>query len=228
MFTGIVETTALVRDVRRAAEGARLGLAGWPAARADDRGLALGESVCVSGVCLTVAALGASGDGFEADVSAETLAVTTLADVRAGDRVNVERSLRAGDRLGGHLVMGHVDGVGTVASATRVGEGRVVRFRAPAELARYLAPKGSIAVDGVSLTVNRLAPPDGFEVMLVPHTLGVTTLAALAPGRRVNLEVDVLARYVARQLEIAGVTPSVEGSRDEGILRAMREAGFGE
>jgi riboflavin synthase len=211
MFTGLVETTAEVARLDRRGREARLVLR---AALAD---LELGESVSTSGVCLTVAAV--TGDGFEADVSAETLAVTTLGALGAGGRVNVERSLRAGDRLGGHLVMGHVDGVGTVTRVEPIEAGRIVVFEAPPALARFFAPKGSVAVDGVSLTVNRLAGASGFEVMLVPHTLAVTTLGAMAAGARVNLEIDVLARYVARQLDYA----SGEGP---GLRDALERAGF--
>jgi riboflavin synthase len=154
-----------------------------------------GESICVQGVCLTVTALKARG--FTADVSAETLAVTTGLD-RLGP-VNLERALALGERLGGHLVAGHVDGVGEV---TRFEGGRL-EVRAPQALARYIAPKGSICLDGVSLTVNRVQG-SVFEVYVIPHTLAVTTLARLAGGARVNLEADLVARYVARLLESAG------------------------
>jgi riboflavin synthase len=153
--------------------------------------LAVGDSVCVQGVCLTVTALTARG--FTADVSAATLGVTTGLD-RPGP-VNLEKSLALGERLGGHLVAGHVDGVGEV---TRFESG-VLEVRAPAALARYVARKGSICIDGVSLTVNR-AEGSLFEVFLIPHTLEVTTLKRLLPGARVNLEVDLVARYVERLL----------------------------
>jgi riboflavin synthase len=162
--------------------------------------------------------------GFSADVSLETLRVTTLGALSAGAKVNIERSLRAHDRLGGHLVLGHVDGVGSVAEVSVIGDARSVVFEAPAALARYLAPKGSVAIDGVSLTINRLAGTSRFEVMLVPHTLAVTTLGDMAAGNSVNLEVDVLARYVARQLDYAGITPSDDAS----LAEALRRAGFSE
>ena len=183
MFTGIVQ--AVGRIVR-----ARPFEIDCPALdRAD---VAVGDSVCVQGVCLTVTALTPSG--FTADVSSATLGVTTGLD-RPGP-VNLEKSLALGERLGGHLVAGHVDGVGEV---TRF-EAGVLEVRAPAELARYIARKGSICIDGVSLTVNRVEA-SLFEVFLIPHTLEATTLKRLRPGAQVNLEVDLIARYVARLLE---------------------------
>ena len=209
MFTGIVETTARVRSLERVGSDARLVL---EVALED---LVLGESISVSGVCLTVVSFDAAS--FAADVSVETLRVTTLGKLTPGAHVNIERSLRASDRFGGHLVLGHVDGVGSVL--TREESGRVV-FEAPSALVRYLAPKGSVAIDGVSLTINRLVEPGGFDVMLVPHTLAVTTLSSLVVGASVNLEVDVLARYVARQLDYAGVVPSGDASLAEALRRA--------
>lgn len=151
----------------------------------------MGDSICVQGVCLT--ATGLSAHGFTADVSAETLGVTTGLD-RPGE-VNLEKALRLGDALGGHLLTGHVDGVGALVSR----EASVFVFQVPAELARFVARKGSIAVDGVSLTVNR-AEGDTFSVNLIPHTLEVTTLGRLRPGAKANLEVDLIARYVERML----------------------------
>ena len=153
--------------------------------------VAIGDSICVQGVCLTVTTI--TRGGFTADVSAETLRVTTGLD-RAG-AVNLEKSLTLNGKLGGHLVAGHVDGVGEVVKR----DAGVVTFRLPKPLARYIAAKGSICVDGVSLTVNRV-DRDSFEVNLIPHTLEVTTLSRLAPGVRVNLEVDLIARYVERMM----------------------------
>jgi riboflavin synthase len=167
----------------------------------EDGALALGESIAVSGCCLTVASIAAGG--FEADASSETLARTTIGSLAVGAPVNLERALRAGDRMGGHIVSGHVDGVGSLARRRPVGESVAMTFAAPAELARFVAEKGSIAVDGVSLTVNRVAAAggDSFEVMIIPHTLEKTNLGSLAEGAAVNLEVDLVARYVARLLE---------------------------
>lgn len=180
MFTGIVQAVGrIVRTRPLEIDAAGLELAG----------VAVGDSICVQGACLTVTAI--TDRGFTADVSEETLRVTHGLD-RPGP-VNLEKSLALGDKLGGHLVSGHVDGVGEVAARN----GGVVAFRAPKALGKYIATKGSITVDGVSLTVNR-AEGDIFEVNLIPHTLEVTTLGRLAPGVRVNLEVDLIARYLER------------------------------
>lgn len=157
-----------------------------------------GESIAVNGACLTVVAFDAGG--FEADASSETLAVTTLGRLPVGRPLNLERALRAGDRLGGHLVSGHVDGVGTVAAVAEDAHAQRWRFTAPPTLMRYIAQKGSITVDGTSLTVNAVEG-DAFEVALVPHTLAHTTFGATRPGDPVNLEVDQVARYVERLLQ---------------------------
>jgi riboflavin synthase len=162
----------------------------------DQADVAVGDSICVQGVCLTVTEL--TPGGFRADVSAETRRVTTGLE-RAGGRVNLEKSMALGERLDGHLVTGHVDGVGEVLTFA---DG-VLCVRAPREFARYIARKGSICVDGVSLTVNRVEG-EAFEVFLIPHTQKVTTLGALATGSRVNLEVDLIARYVDRLLSTSG------------------------
>jgi riboflavin synthase len=216
MFTGLVETTARVGELDRAGAQAKLALAELVLAHEP---LQLGESISVNGVCLTVTRV--KEHGFEADVSAETLAVTTLGSLRVGSEVNIERSLRVGDRLGGHIVLGHVDGVGDVSSVEQVGDACRTRLAAPSELARFIAAKGSIAIDGVSLTVNRV---EGvvFEVMLVPHTLAVTTLKNWRAGQKVNIEVDVLARYVARQAD----SPTSRPGGDEALMAKLREGGF--
>ena len=193
MFTGIVQEVGTLRRVeKRGAADSRIEV-GF-AAIARER-VNLGDSVCVDGVCLTVAALDAGS--FLADVSGETLRVTTLGDKQAGARVNLEPALRAGDSLGGHWVSGHVDGVAEVLATAPDARSLRVDFAAPKPLARYIARKGSVTLDGVSLTVNEV---DGsrFSVNLIPHTLEVTTLGALGPGARVNLEIDLLARYVER------------------------------
>ncbi len=190
MFTGIVEAVGRIKHVSSLERGLRLSIAPGALDLAD---MKTGDSVAVSGVCLTVIAL-APGT-LTVDVSSETLSCTAGLD-QPGD-VNLEKALRLGDRLGGHLVTGHVDGVGRVTRFERAGECYTLAVAAPAELARYIARKGSVTVDGVSLTVNAV---DGaqFEVNLIPHTLEVTTLKRLAPGAAVNLEIDLLARYVER------------------------------
>ena len=198
MFTGIVQGVGTVRAiVPRDGDVTIVFDAGD--VQLDD--VNLGGSIAVSGVCLT--ATSRDGATFAADVSRETLSLTTLGQWRAGTRVNVEKALLAGQALGGHYVTGHVDGVGEVVS--RHDDARSVRmaFRVPPELARYVARKGSICIDGVSLTVNGV-DGDRFDVNLVPHTLEVTTLGALESGSFVNLEVDIIARYVERMTAAAG------------------------
>jgi riboflavin synthase len=197
MFTGLVEELGTVERVEPRGEGRRFRIAAREVAR-DAR---TGDSLACSGCCLTV--LAADAAHFTVEAVPETLRRTTLGDWREGTRVNLERPLRLGDRLGGHLVQGHVDGVGVVRSSVMEGEGRRVTVEIPPELARFVALKGSLAVDGVSLTVAGLA--DGTcEIAYIPHTLAVTSAGAYAPGTRVNLEVDLLARYLARMLEASG------------------------
>jgi len=199
MFTGIVEGTGTVAGLAAAADGsgARLEVsAPWLAGR-----LEVGESVAVNGCCVTVAA--ATAAGFAADLVAETLRRTALGRLEPGARVNLERPLALGGRLGGHLVQGHVDGVAEVLERTPVGDGEEVRVALPPELERYVVEKGSVAVDGVSLTVAGVGP-GWFSVALVPHTLAATTLGGRRPGDLVQLEVDILAKYVERLLPPAG------------------------
>jgi riboflavin synthase len=194
MFTGIVQGVGTVRAIEPHGGDVTLVFDTAGVSLAD---IELGGSIAVSGVCLTATRFDASS--FAADVSRETLSLTTLGDWVVGGRVNLEKALRAGQALGGHYVTGHVDGVGELVS--RHDDARSVRmeFRVPPELARYVARKGSICIDGVSLTVNG-ASGDRFDVNLVPHTLEVTTLGGLQPGSRVNLEVDIIARYVERMM----------------------------
>jgi riboflavin synthase len=193
MFTGLVALTGTLAERHPRGPGARLVIR----ARFEDGPLALGESIAVSGACLSVDAVLA--DGFEVDASAETLARTTLGALEPGGRVHLERALRAADRLGGHLVTGHVDGVGALVERHPVGDSVAMTFSVPGELAPFVAEKGSITVDGVSLTVNAVRGA-AFEVTIIPHTLEKTRLGAIAPGDPVNLEVDLIARYVARLL----------------------------
>ena len=201
MFTGIVEElgTLVVRE--DGADSAVLRIR----ARKALEDVALGDSIAVNGVCLTVTAVEPGPDGsgvWSTDVMAETLRRSSLGATGSGDRVNLERAVTAQTRLGGHIVQGHVDGVGTVVSRTPGDDWEVVRIAVPAELARYVVEKGSITVDGVSLTVSALAdaPEPWFEVSLIPTTLRETTLGDRAPGDPVNLEVDVIAKYVERLL----------------------------
>ena len=193
MFTGIIEAIGRVAAVKPAGESAALTI---DAAGLDMSDVAIGDSIACNGVCLTVTSL--VPKGFTVDVSQETLRVT--AGFAAGSAINLEKSLRLSDRLGGHLVSGHVDGVGTVTAVKPVDGNREIMVRFPAELGRYVARKGSITVNGVSLTVN-VVSTDTFSVNLIPHTLAVTNLKDLKQGDRVNLEIDLVARYVERMLD---------------------------
>jgi riboflavin synthase len=193
MFTGIIRERARVAAVERGVETVRLRLEAPQTAGQT----AIGDSVSVNGVCLTAVAVENGTLAF--DAVPETLRRSALGGLAEGAEVNVEPALRVGDALGGHYVQGHVDGIGTVRSTTPAGDDAIVWFDAPNELLRYLVEKGSITVDGVSLTVAEL-DHRGFSVALVPHTLAETTLSSLAPGDAVNLEVDVLAKYVERLL----------------------------
>ena len=198
MFTGIIQALGTVAGRETVGGDLRLTVdAGALAMRVDASRLAVGESVAVSGVCLTVVSF--DGQRFTADVSRETLAVTTLEMLAIGGRVNLEAALRAGDPLGGHLMSGHVDGVAQVAALQPDARSLRVEVEVPAELARYLAPKGSVGLDGVSLTVNAVEG-NRFSVNLIPHTVAVTCFGQLQAGARLNLEVDQLARYVERGL----------------------------
>jgi riboflavin synthase len=191
VFTGLIREVGRVASVDGDGNGVRLAVEAPETAG----GTAVGDSVAINGVCLTAVEVGDSRIAF--DAVPETLAKSALASLLAGSRVNLEPALRAGEALGGHYVQGHVDGVARVRSVEREGDGKRVWFDAPPELMRYVVEKGSIALDGTSLTVADL-DDDGFAVALVPHTLTATTLGALAPGDAVNLEVDVLAKYVER------------------------------
>lgn len=194
MFSGLVESTGTVVAAREEPPGLRLTL--------DTGGIAsdapLGASICVSGCCLSVVAI--DGERLEFQLGPETLLRTTLGRLRPGDRVNLERSLRLSDRLGGHLVTGHVDAVGVLRERVDSGDWTACRFDLPRELLAQVAPKGSVAVDGVSLTVVDVDAA-GFGVALIPHTLAATTLGRLAAGDRVNIETDLVAKYTARWLE---------------------------
>jgi riboflavin synthase len=202
MFTGIVTDVGEVVAMSPLDSGTRLRIA----TAYDMDGVALGASIACSGACLTVVAKGGAGGRgwFDVDASVETLAKTTLGDWRPGTRINLERALRIGDELGGHIVTGHVDGVARLVSRAEVGGMARLAFEAPAELAKFIAQKGSVTLDGTSLTVNGV---DGarFDVMLIPHTLSVTTWGTSREGDRVNLEVDLMARYAARLAEAGGV-----------------------
>jgi riboflavin synthase len=199
MFTGIVTDVGEVLIVEERAEGLRQLVIGCAY---DSASIDIGASIACAGVCLTAVATARSGnrDTFTVDAAAETLALTTVGRWRKGTRINLERSLRMGDELGGHLVNGHVDGLAVVVSREDLTDMARFTLRVPQPLKRFIAQKGSVALDGVSLTVNEVND-DTFSVLIIPHTLGVTTFGALKAGDAINLEIDVMARYAARLLE---------------------------
>lgn len=229
MFTGLVQAKGTLVRRTENGSGARLVVRSVPAGTGPSsreiglgiggEPLVLGESISVDGVCLTVDVI-VDAETFEVDASSETLAKTTLGAIPTGGVVNLERALAVGQRLGGHLVSGHVDGVGRVVEKTPDGASLKVTFEAPHELARFIAPKGSVCVSGVSLTVNGV-DRDRFDVMLIPHTLEKTNFSSLEVGTKVNLEVDVLARYVARLLE----ADKEEAVPDSRFLDRLRHSG---
>ena len=216
MFTGLVELKGTLARRARRGPGFRLGI------EAALGPLVLGESISVSGACLTV--VSSDARSFEADVSLETAEKTTLGELALGSPVNLERALKVGDRLGGHLVSGHVDALAELRQASPAGDARRLAFSYPRELARFIAVKGSVTLDGVSLTVNAVAS-DALEVMVIPHTLAVTTLGDLKPGARVNLEVDTLARYAVRFLELSRAESGEPGD-EAGLKAALQRAGY--
>lgn len=219
MFTGIVETIGNVAALQPRGGDLRVRIA---SGGLDLRDVALGDSIATNGVCLTVVEL--PGDGFWADVSLETAALTTIPQWQVGARVNLEKALTPQTRLGGHIVSGHIDGVGEVVRRREDARSIRLTIRAPRELAKYIAHKGSIAIDGVSLTVNAVSGAD-FELNIVPHTAAMTVIDNYRAGSRVNLEVDVIARYLERLLLGA---QAAEPANDGGITAAfLAEHGFG-
>ncbi len=194
MFTGIVEEVGQVTRITPGQQGMTVAIS-CGTVQEDSR---VGDSIMVNGACLTATTV--SKDGFTADISPESLRVTTLGALSAGSRVNLERSMALGGRLGGHLVSGHIDGVGTVRSIRAAGESTEIWFDAPKEVVGLSVTKGSIAVEGISLTINKV-DAGGFSVMIIPHTATATTLLDIGPGGKVNLEADLIGKYVARLLE---------------------------
>ena len=219
MFTGLVAGTGKLLSRDRRGQGFRtvIGTAGVPGFGA----LALGESIAVNGACLTVVAQ--TPTSFDADVSIETAEKTTLGRVPLGTDLNLEQALRVGDRLGGHMVSGHVDGVARVAAVETQGEAWLVRIAFAEEHRRFLAPKGSVTLDGVSLTVNEVWGPE-LSVMLIPHTREVTSLQHWRAGAELNLEVDLVARYLVSYFEVTGQKPAV--GDDGRFALALERAGY--
>ncbi|HJY81906.1 MAG TPA: riboflavin synthase [Candidatus Binatia bacterium] len=217
MFSGIIETIGTITRIDRTTDGARLTLS-TPIPSME---ISLGESICINGTCLTVVASGEAKLSF--DVSAESLRRTNLGDLRPGDQVNVERSLRVNDRLSGHVVFGHVDGVGRVKAIHPDGDSFLYTFEIPSDLSRYLVEKGSVAVDGISLTVFHCRPTE-FTCAIIPHTHQVTTLHARNPGDRVNLECDMQGKYIEKFVQevVAGfLSGPLQELRDE--IAALRQ-----
>lgn len=210
MFSGIVSNLGVVRRTDAVGPDLKLVVDVGPDCRAE---VGIGDSVAVDGVCLTVTGMESDELGF--DVSAETLARTLLATRSPGDEVNIELALLPTTRLGGHIVTGHVDGIGCLEAAEPVGTSTRLRFRVPPELSRFIAPKGSVCIDGISLTVNAVHG-DEFEVNIVPHTAQVTTVKHYCPGREVHIEVDIIARYLAR-LAAAGYSPQEQPESTTGV-----------
>jgi riboflavin synthase len=223
MFTGLIEEIGKVASRTARGGEARVRIACNMGGAEDSSGgaLVMGESIAIDGACLTVVAI--HPDGFEVDASAETLARTTLGSLAAGSHVNLERAMPLGARMGGHLVTGHVDGTGALVTRTPDGQSVILKFSFPKELARFIAEKGSICVSGISLTVNAVSADDTFSVTIIPHTQKWTTLGELKTGSRVNLEIDLVARYVLR----AGDVDAHEKSAHAASLGpALERAGY--
>lgn len=215
MFTGIVEELGILRFIRRGADSAQLIIV----AEKVLEDIKIGDSIAVNGVCLT--AVSYTSREFTADVMSETLAKTNLGQMRPGDRLNLERALRLGDRLGGHLVSGHIDGVGTIASLEKHDIATLVGIRTPREIMRYIIKKGSVAIDGTSLTVVDFSA-DGFRVSLIPHTAAATTLGFKKVGDTVNLEADIVGKYIEK---LAGL--GKEDGRESGLnMSFLAKHGF--
>jgi len=217
MFTGLIEAVGKLVARTARGPGARLVIAAPVVGEA----LALGESISVNGVCLTVDTI--TAEGFEADASAETLAKTTLGALSLGARLNLERALRLDARLGGHIVSGHVDGVGALVSREKMGDAERLVFRAPQDLLRFIAAKGSIAINGISLTVNEVAG-ETFSVAIIPRTNAETQLGEVPAEGPVNLEIDLLARYVLRLIEVPRAPSGSE--KDASLLELLKKNGY--
>lgn len=221
MFTGIIEGLGTIVGISSASQGKRFAIASdFPL-----DGTKIGDSIAVNGACLTAVVI--QGKRFEVDVAPETLEKTTFHKATVGERVNLERALRLSDRLDGHLVSGHIDGTGTIQQKSPLGNAVIVSIRVPESLTRYMIPKGSVAVDGISLTINKVAA-DGFEVSIIPHTAGLTTIGFKQSGARVNIETDMIGKYVERFVTPApGREKSEQPSRRSGIdMEFLQKSGF--
>lgn len=220
MFTGIIEGLGTITDIRSSGQGRQLTIS----ADFDLDQVRIGDSIAVSGACLTAVLIKANR--FSVDVAPETLSRTTLAKAAIGERVNLERALRLSDRLDGHLVSGHVDGIGTIKGRAKLGNALIVSISVPAALTRYIILKGSVAVDGISLTVNRL-DDTGFDVSIIPHTAQLTTIGFKSIGAAVNIENDMIGKYVERFLQRAGAEEPPREKQHRSIdLQFLAENGF--
>lgn len=217
MFTGIVEELGTIRKIYKGTDSARLNIE----AQVVLKDVKLGDSIAVNGICLTVVSF--DNRFFEVDVMAETLRKTNLNDLKPGDRINLERALRVGDRLGGHIVSGHIDGVGVISRQNKEDIAILTEISAPREVMKYVVTKGSVAIDGISLTIVNCTD-DAFVVSLIPHTAGLTTLGFKKPGDRVNLESDIIGRYVER---LMGFRDGRESGQEQKLtLGFLAENGF--
>ena len=219
MFTGIIEDLGKIQSVQRGSHSVKLRIA----SELIVSDVKAGDSIAVNGICLTVTAYDSSS--FTVDVMPETLKKTNLAELKPGQEVNLERALRLSDRLGGHLVSGHIDGVGTIITSVKQDIAVVMEISYPRELGKYLVPKGSVAVDGASLTVVEVRA-DSFTVSLIPHTRGITTLGRKQPGQTVNLEMDVIAKYLEKLISPRGYTTSPEQTTGGLNLEFLAHHGF--
>lgn len=217
MFTGIIEELGTIQTLTNARDGARI-VVKAPTILSDAK---IGDSIAVNGVCLTVVEMTAVS--FVADVSAETLRRTSLKQMRVGSKINLERPMTSSARFGGHIVQGHVDTIGEFSSAKQVGDGWNVRIKFPSELGKYIVEKGSITVDGISLTVANLGE-DWLEIAVIPHSWKVTNLSTLKPGAAVNLEVDIIAKYVERML--TGYLPQTQSAKSGLSMEKLAEMGY--
>ena len=218
MFTGIIEGLGTLTAVQPSGQGARLSVVSEVALEATG----IGDSIAVNGACLTAVTI--SGNRFEVDVSPETLQHTTLGSARVGDRVNLERALRLSDRLDGHLVSGHIDGMGVIRQRRPLANAIIITISVPKELTRHMIHKGSVAVDGVSLTINNLGP-ESFEVSVIPHTAELTTVGIKQPGSRVNIETDMIGKYIERFITTPGDT-SPGGKKKDIDIALLARSGF--
>jgi riboflavin synthase len=218
MFTGIIEGLGTLAAIRSTGQGARLAIESGVLLE----GAGIGDSIAVNGACLTAVTI--SGNRFEVDVSPETLGNTTLGSAKVGDRVNLERALRLSDRLDGHLVSGHIDGIGVLRQRRTLGNAVLIAISVPKALTRYMIHKGSVAVDGVSLTINRLEA-ESFEVSIIPHTADLTTVGFKQPGSRVNIETDLIGKYIERFMTNPGEA-NPTGKKKDIDIALLAKSGF--